>query len=85
MIVLPQRLATVLRIESLTLADQFEMAFLEIDVQAYISQGRCVDILLDLYCATEDDVLRRVISDGCAALGRGAFRLGTGSRQRGIA
>jgi hypothetical protein len=29
-----------------------------------MSQGRCVDILLDLYCATGDDVLRRVISDG---------------------
>jgi len=47
-----------------TLADQFDAAFTEIDGQVYMSQGRCVDILLDLYCATGDDVLRRVISDG---------------------
>ena len=47
-----------------TLADQFEAAFNEIDGQVYMSQGRCVDILLDLYCATGEDVLRRVISDG---------------------
>ena len=47
-----------------TLAEHFEAAFAELDGQVYISQGRCVDILLDLYCATGDDVLRRVISDG---------------------
>jgi hypothetical protein len=46
------------------LAAQLGAAFAELAASDFISQGRCVDILLDLYCATEDDVLRRVISDG---------------------
>ncbi|MEO8693966.1 MAG: hypothetical protein ABI658_10650 [Acidimicrobiales bacterium] len=45
-------------------ADQLAAAFTELAAQDYISQGRGVDIFLDLYVATEDDVLRRVISDG---------------------
>ena len=46
------------------LVDQFEAAFTEIDGQVYVSQTRCVDILLDLYTATHDDVVRHVLSDG---------------------
>ncbi|MEO5840541.1 MAG: hypothetical protein ABIQ73_25325 [Acidimicrobiales bacterium] len=45
------------------LADQLAAAFIEFGAQDYLSQARWVDILLDLFCATEDDVLRRVISD----------------------
>lgn len=57
-------MATTLTHQSDVLADQLESAFAEFVAQEYISQGRCVDILLDLYCSTDDDVLRRVISDG---------------------
>ena len=69
-------MTTTLTYQHDTLVDQFEAAFAEIDGQVYMSQGRCVDILLDLYCATGDDVLRRVISDGlneirCVNLVRG--------------
>ena len=50
--------------QSDALADQFEAAFTEMDGQVYVSQGRCVDILLDIYCAARDDVVRHVVSDG---------------------
>ena len=50
------------------LADHFELAFSEIDGQLFVSQGRCVDLLLDLFCATHDDAVRRVISGGLSEI-----------------
>ena len=43
--------------------DIAEVAFVRVGDQALPSQGHCVNVLLDLYCATEDFAIRWAIAD----------------------
>ena len=43
--------------ESNVLVEQFQTAFTEMDGHVYVSQARCVDMLIDIYSASRDDVV----------------------------